>query len=71
MAMRGWPLIKVLPIKTDLKFVSFAKYAAMLSAVLVIASLVGVFRPGLNLGIDFRGGAVMELTKPAGEALDL
>lgn len=69
--MRGWPLIKVLPIKTDLKFVSFARYAAILSAVLVIASLVGVFKPGLNLGIDFRGGAVMELTKPAGQTLDL
>lgn len=69
--MSWWPLIKVLPIKTDLKFVSFAKYAAVLSAVLVIASLVGVFKPGLNLGIDFRGGAVMELSKPSGQALEL
>jgi preprotein translocase subunit SecF/SecD/SecF fusion protein len=71
MAMSWWPLIKVLPIKTNLKFVSFAKYAAVLSAVLVIASLVSVFKPGLNMGIDFRGGAVMELTKPGGQALDL
>ena len=69
--MRGWPLIKVLPVKTDLKFVSFAKYAAILSAALLIASLVGVFKPGLSLGIDFRGGAVMELTRPAGQTLDL
>ena len=69
--MSWWPLIKVLPIKTNLKFVSFAKYAAILSTVLVIASLVGVFKPGLNMGIDFRGGAVMELTKPGGQALDL
>ena len=68
--MRGWPLIKVLPVKTNLKFVAFAKYAAVLSAVLVIAALVGVFKPGLNLGIDFRGGAVMELTRPDGSALD-
>lgn len=68
--MRGWPLIKVLPVKTNLKFVSFAKYAAVLSAVLVIASLVGVFKPGLNLGIDFRGGAVMELTRADGSLLD-
>lgn len=68
--MRGWPLIKVLPVRTNLKFVSFAKYAAMLSAVLVIASLVGVFKPGLNLGIDFRGGAVMELTRTDGSTLD-
>ncbi len=69
--MSWWPLIKVLPIKTNLKFVSFAKYAAVLSTVLVIASLVGVFKPGLNMGIDFRGGAVMEMTQPNGQALDL
>ena len=68
--MRGWPLIKVLPVKTDLRFVSFAKYAAVLSAVLVIASLVGVFKPGMNLGIDFRGGAVMEMTRDNGAVLD-
>ena len=69
--MSWWPLIKILPVKTNLKFVAFARYAAVLSAVLVIASLVGVFSPGLNLGIDFRGGAVMELTKPTGQTLDV
>jgi preprotein translocase SecF subunit len=71
MAMRGWPLIKLLPVKTNFHFVSFARYAAVLSTVLVIASLVSVFYPGLNMGIDFRGGASMELTKPAGQPLDL
>ena len=67
--MRGWPLIKLLPVKTNFRFVSFARYAAVLSAVLVIASLVSVFYPGLNMGIDFRGGASMELTKPGGQVL--
>jgi preprotein translocase SecF subunit len=71
MAMRGWPLIKVLPVKTNFRFVDFAKYFAGLSAVLVIASLVGVFYPGLNMGIDFRGGASMEVAKPAGQVLNL
>jgi preprotein translocase SecF subunit len=71
MAMRGWPLIKLLPVKTNLRFVSFAKYAAALSAVLVIASLVGLFYPGLNMGIDFRGGASMEVSKPAGQVVPL
>ena len=69
--MSWWPLIKVLPVKTNLRFVAFARYAAVLSAILVIASLVGVFYPGLNMGIDFRGGAVMELTKPNGQTLDV
>ena len=69
--MSWWPLIKVLPVKTNLKFVAFARYAAVLSAILVVASLVGVFYPGLNMGIDFRGGAVMELTKANGQTLDV
>ena len=69
--MRGWPLIKLLPVKTDLNFVSFAKYAAGLSAVLVIASLASIFYPGLNMGIDFRGGASMEVSKPAGQVVAL
>ena len=69
--MRGWPLIKLLPVKTDLKFVKFSKAFGALSVVLVIASLIGVFYPGLNMGIDFRGGASMEVSKPAGQVLEL
>ncbi len=69
--MRGWPLIKLLPTTTNFRFVDFARYAAILSVVLVIASLVGVFKPGLALGIDFKGGASMEVAKPAGQEIDL
>ena len=67
--MRGWPLIKLLPTKTNFRFVAVARYAAVLSVILVIASLVGVFKPGLELGIDFRGGASMEIAKPAGQTI--
>ncbi len=69
--MRGWPLIKLLPTKTNFRFVAFARYAAVLSVVLVIASLVGVFKPGLALGIDFEGGASLEVAKPAGQVVEL
>lgn len=69
--MRGWPLIKLLPTKTDFHFVAVARYAAILSVILVIASLVGVFKPGLELGIDFKGGASMEVAKPAGQVIAL
>ena len=67
--MRGWPLIKLLPTKTNFRFVAVARYAAVLSVILVIASLIGVFKPGLELGIDFRGGASMEIAKPAGQTI--
>jgi preprotein translocase subunit SecF/SecD/SecF fusion protein len=71
MAMSWWPLIKIIPVKTNLKFVRFAKFFGVLSAVLCIASLASVFYPGMNMGIDFRGGAAMELTTSDGRTLDL
>jgi preprotein translocase SecF subunit len=71
MAMRGWPLIKLLPQKTNFQFVRFAKLFGALSAVLCIASIIGCFWPGLNMGIDFRGGASLEVAKPAGQVLAL
>ena len=69
--MTWWPLIKVLPQKTNLHFVKYARYAAVLSVVLCVASIVGCFYPGLNMGIDFRGGASLEVAKPAGQVIDL
>lgn len=69
--MRGWPLIKLLPQVTNFRFVRLAKFTALISVVLCVASLVGVFTPGLNMGIDFRGGATMEVIQPEGRKLDL
>jgi len=69
--MRGWPLIKLLPQKTNFRFVRYAKIAGVLSVVLCVASIVGCFYPGLNMGIDFRGGASLEVAKPAGQVIAL
>ncbi len=69
--MSWWPLIKVLPQKTNFHFVKYARYAAVLSVVLCVASIIGCFYPGLNMGIDFRGGASLEVSKPAGQTIDL
>ncbi|MFA4951021.1 protein translocase subunit SecF [Brevundimonas sp.] len=71
MAMRGWPLIKLLPSKTNLQFVKYARPAGILSVLLCVASIVACFYPGLNMGIDFRGGASMELTRADSQVLDL
>jgi len=67
-----WPLIKILPVKTNFRFVAFARLAAVLSLVAVAASLFFTIYPakppcgGLNCGIDFKGGTVMEInTAPA------
>lgn len=69
--MRGWPLIKILPQKTNFRFVKYALPAGIISAVLCVASLVGCFYPGLNMGIDFRGGASIEVSKPVGQTISL
>ena len=45
-----WPLIKILPTKTHVPFVSLARVFATLSILAVIATGVGVFYPGVNLG---------------------
>ena len=66
--MTFWPLIKILPVKTNFRFVDFSKLAGAISILLTIASLAVVLFPfqppcgGLNCGIDFRGGTILEFT---------
>lgn len=66
--MKHWPLIKVMPTKTNFRFVRLAKYFGALSVVLVVASLFLTLFPlkppcfGLACGIDFRGGTVLEIS---------
>lgn len=55
-----WPFIKLIPKNTKFGFVRFSKPAAVISVLLCIASLGLVFTKGLNLGIDFKGGTVVE-----------
>ncbi|MDO1558259.1 protein translocase subunit SecF [Brevundimonas sp. 2R-24] len=68
--MRFWPIIKLLPQKTNLRFVSVAKYMAVLSIVGVLGSLFLTLYPfkgpcgGLNCGVDFKGGTLIELSSP-------
>ena len=41
--MRGWPLIKLLPQKTNFRFVKYARAAGVLSVVLCLASIIGCY----------------------------
>ncbi len=62
---RGWPLIKLLPTLTHFKFVRLARLFATLSLIAVVGTAVGSVYPGLNLGIEFKGGTVLELNTGA------
>jgi preprotein translocase subunit SecF len=61
-----WPLIKLIPKNTNFGFVRFSIAAAVLSVLLCIGSIVACLTIGLNFGIDFKGGTVVEAvwTKP-------
>ncbi len=54
------PLIRIVPDNTKIRFMR-GRYAGLIvSAILSLASVALFFYPGLNLGIDFRGGVVVE-----------
>jgi preprotein translocase SecF subunit len=55
------PALRIVPDGTRIKFMRGRYLGLMTSAFLSIASIVLYFYPGLNLGIDFRGGLVMEV----------
>lgn len=52
---------RLVPDKTDIKFMKGRFAGLIVSAVLSIASILLFFYPGLNYGIDFKGGIVMEV----------
>ena len=58
------PLLRVVPDETDIKFMRGRFLGLATSAVLSLASVILFFHPGLRLGIDFRGGIIMEVRTP-------
>lgn len=55
-------LLKLIPDKTAIPFTAWRRIAMVVSALLVMASIVAVATVGLNFGVDFRGGITIEVT---------
>lgn len=53
--------LRLVPEKTNIKFMKGRFAGLAVSAFLSIASLILFFYPGLNYGIDFKGGVLMEV----------
>jgi preprotein translocase subunit SecF len=54
-------LLRIVPDDTRFDFMRFRRVSFPISAVLSIVSLVAFLTVGLNFGIDFKGGTLMEL----------
>ena len=55
--------------KTNIDFLGLRSKAAVLSVILVVLSLTSLITKGINWGLDFTGGTVIELSYP--QAVDL
>ena len=58
------PLFRIVPDGTRISFMRGARIGLMTSAILSSLSVAGAFWPGLEKGIDFKGGIEMEVRTP-------
>jgi preprotein translocase SecF subunit len=58
------PMIRIVPDGTRINFMRGRFLGLLTSAVLSVISVILFFHPGLNEGIDFKGGIVMEIRTP-------
>ena len=58
------PMLRLVPDGTRIRFMRGRIMGLVVSAVLSTASVILFFHPGLNLGIDFSGGVVMQVRTP-------
>jgi preprotein translocase SecF subunit len=58
------PMFRLVPDVTTIPFMKGARIGLLTSALLSTASLIGAFYPGLEKGIDFKGGITMEVRTP-------
>src|SRR6185312_3467662 len=65
----GWlPSLRIVPDETHFDFTRFRRISFPISAALSIVAITLFFTHGLNLGIDFKGGTLLEVRAKSGAA---
>jgi preprotein translocase subunit SecF len=62
------PSLRIVPDDTKFDFTQFRRISFPISALLTIAAITLFFTHGLNFGIDFKGGTLMEVQDKSGTA---
>ena len=62
------PSMRIVPDDTKFDFIRFRRISFPISAVLSILAITLYFTHGLNFGIDFRGGSLLEVQQKGGPA---
>ena len=62
------PLLRIVPDETKFDFIRFRRISFPISAVMSILAITLYFTHGLNFGIDFKGGTLMEVRSKSGPA---
>ena len=63
-------LLKFVPDNTNIRFVAVRHWAFAITAILTVLAVGATFYKGLNLGVDFVGGLMIEETFPSPPNLD-
>ncbi len=64
-------LLRIVPDDTKFDFMRFRRISFPISAAMSILAISLYFFHGLNFGIDFKGGTLIEVQTKAGQAADL
>jgi preprotein translocase subunit SecF len=65
-----WKPIRFVPDGTKIPFMRISRFGYFVSSILAIASILLFFNPGLNYGVDFKGGSVITIRTPEAANLD-
>src|SRR3954470_16534891 len=57
-------MLHMIPVGTNIDFLKISKPFVWASTLAILLSIVGLFTKGLNLGIDFTGGAEVAIQVP-------